>query len=104
MQGFEWAQANLRVETPHELQGKGVNVYFAPNIRPNAKIVNLANGLVATFQTDERCPEDGYYADYEGLVRYCDQNSLPFSETNGQISTLSTGFEEAGDPLRRGES
>ena len=104
MEGFEWAGNNLRVETPQELQAKGVNVFFAPNIRPDTKVVNLANGLIATFQADEPRPEHGYFADYQGLVRYCDQNGIPFSETNGQVSTLPIGFEEAGDPLRHGDS
>ena len=52
MQGFEWAEHNLGVKTPHELQSEGVNVYFAPMIAPEEKVVNLANGRVERFFED----------------------------------------------------
>jgi len=104
MEGFEWAANNLGVNDPHELQARGVNVFFAPNISPDIKVVNLGNGQVETFVDGEERPETGYYADYDGLVRYCRKHGLPFSETNGQVSVLPVGFEQAGDPLRHGEA
>src|SRR6266536_1152438 len=102
MDGFEWAENNLGVGTPGELEAKGVNVHVAPNVRSNTKVVNLANGLVDWFQEDEARPERGYFADFDDLLRYGRKNSLPISETNGQVSTQPVGFAEAGDPLRHG--
>ncbi len=102
MEGFEWAENNLGLGTPHELQAAGANVYFAPNIRSQARVVNLANGRIDQFQEAEERPKSGYYADYESLVRYCREREIPLSETNGQVSTQPVGTEEAGDPLPHG--
>ncbi|MBI3966402.1 MAG: hypothetical protein HY329_12285 [Chloroflexi bacterium] len=55
MIGFEWAQNNLAVATPQELQGKGVNVYFAPSIRAEHKVVNLEVFVWPTRRTIETC-------------------------------------------------
>ena len=102
MEGFEWAENNLGVQTPHQLQDQGVNVYFAPMIAPDEKVVNLANGRVERFAEDEPRPDTGYYAEFGSLERFCLANKLPLTETDGQASVLPVGFEEAGDPLRRG--
>lgn len=87
MEGFEWAEDNFGVDSPHALQAKGPNVFFAPNIRPGIKVVNLANGQVDLFQEEEGRPQSGYYADYDDLARYCERNGISLSETNGQVST-----------------
>lgn len=102
MEGFEWAQNNLGVQTPHQLQDRGVNVYFAPMIARNEKVVNLANGRVERFVEDEPRPEAGYYAEYGSLENFCRDNKLPLTETDGQASVLPIGHEEAGDPLTHG--
>jgi hypothetical protein len=102
MDGFAWAENNLRVDTALELQGKGVNVYFAPNVRPEAKVVNLDNGRVEWFQPEERRPQTGCFADYEGLMRYCRENGIPLNETDEQMSAVPAGFEQAGDPIHHG--
>ena len=104
MRGFEWAENNLDVDTPQALQAQGVNVFFAPNIRREIEVVNLADGRVEWFHPDEEVPESGYYADKAGLERYCLQHGIPLNETNGQMSTLPAGFDEAGDPARRGHT
>lgn len=103
MEGFEWAEANLNAESPHELQSRGVNVYFAPNIGAEMKVINLADGRVEQFWKEEDRPQTGYYLNAEDLARYCRQHGLPYSENNGQISLQPVGFEEAGDPLQHGE-
>lgn len=102
MDGFEWAENNLGAQTPHQLQNDGVNVYFAPLIAPNEKVVNLANGVVERFVEDEPRPEHGYYAEFESLARYCRARGLPLTETNGQVSIQPVGFKKAGDPLLHG--
>jgi hypothetical protein len=88
---FEWAENNLGARTPHQLQDAGVNVYFAPNIAPNREVVNLANGQVEWFHPSEDRPGTGYYADREDLARFCDTRGVPLVETDGQLSTQSTG-------------
>jgi ATP-binding cassette subfamily B protein len=104
MQGFEWAENNLGVGAPHELQARGVNVFFAPDIAPDTKVVDLAQGRVEWFPDGAARPQRGYYADYDGLVRYCRAHDIALTETNGQMSTLPAGFEQAGDPLRHGRA
>ncbi|MGZ3581136.1 MAG: hypothetical protein ACXWQR_01680 [Ktedonobacterales bacterium] len=104
MERFEWAENNLGVQTPHQLQNEGVNVYFAPMIAPNEKVVNLANGRVERFMEDEHRPSSGYYAEFESLARFCRHHGIPLTETSGQVSTQPVGFKEAGDPLLHGES
>ncbi|MEA2639777.1 MAG: hypothetical protein QOF51_1171 [Chloroflexota bacterium] len=102
MQGFEWAEDNFDATGPHEIQNRGLQVYFAPNIPPNTKVVNLANGVVEQFRDGEERPQHGYYADFESLERFCRKYHIPLNEINGIVSTLPVGFDEAGDPLRRG--
>lgn len=102
MEGFTWAENNLGVQAPHELQDAGVNVYFAPMIASSEKVVNLANGSVQQFFDDESRPDAGYYAEFASLERYCRAHALPLNETDGQVSILSIGHEEAGDPLTHG--
>ena len=65
MDGFEWALDNLAdygADSPHGLQAQGVNVFFAPNIEPNTKVVDLGTGRVVRFVDGERRPLRGYYA------------------------------------------
>lgn len=100
MEGFEWAQNSLDAATPHELQERGVNVYFAPNIPVGVSVVDLGTGMVRRFPDDNVRPQGGYYADYDSLERYCRETGLPLTETNGQVSVQPVGTEEAGDPLR----
>ncbi len=104
MEGFEWAANNLDVGTPHELQGRGVNVFFAPQIAPETRVVDLADGRVTQFADGQDRPTQGYYADYDGLVRHCRKEGIPLSETGGQVSVLPSGTGEAGDPLAHGEA
>lgn len=85
MRDFEWAENNLRVAKPHELQDRGVNVYFAPRIEPR-KVVNLADGRVDVIQEQERRPQTGYYADFQSLANYCREAGLPFAEVDGAAS------------------
>jgi hypothetical protein len=102
MQGFEWAENNFGVQTPHELQNEGVNVYFAPMIAPDEKVVNLANGRVERFFAHEHRPQTGYYAEFDSLERFCRRRGLPLVETDGQVSIEPAGTKEAGDPLLHG--
>lgn len=102
MEGFEWAENNLDIPMPHQLQDRGVNVYFAPNIARNEKVVNLANGRVERFVEDEPRPNTGYYAEFASLERFCRANKLPLNEIDGQASVLPIGHEDAGDPLMHG--
>ena len=67
MAEFTWAENNLDVETPHELQGRGVNVFFAPQIAPATKVVNLADGRTTQFAEGQNRPDGGLYAAYNGL-------------------------------------
>ena len=85
--GFQWARNNLTVDTPHQLQDRGVQVYFAPNIPSDSKLVNLASGTLATYYPGEdRPPRDAYYADFDSLGRYAEEHNLPFIETSGTVS------------------
>ena len=86
MEYFEWAQNNLDVETPHELQNRGVQVYFAPNIPSNVRLVDLEDGSIDTFHEGEDRSQVGYYADYDSLRRYTEEHGLPFVETGGRVS------------------
>jgi hypothetical protein len=83
MNDFEWGHDALGANTPEELQRRGLNVYFAPNVPPNAKVVNLANGRVAWFQAQQRPPTGGYFADFDSLLRYCERNGAGLLETDG---------------------
>ena len=102
MEGFAWAENNLSVQTPHQLQEAGVNVYFAPMIASSEKVVNLADGSVRQFFEDEARPDAGYYAEFASLERYCRAHKLPLTETDGQAAITPIGHEEAGDPLTHG--
>jgi hypothetical protein len=104
MDGFDWATNNLDVETPHELQGRGVNVFFAPQIAPATRVVDLADGRVTQFAEGQDRPTEGYFADYDGLARYCRREGIPFSDYEGQASVLPSGKGKAGDPLLHGEA
>jgi hypothetical protein len=104
MAEFDWAANNLDAATPQELQGRGVNVYFAPQIAPERRVVNLADGTVAQFEENQDRPSSGLFADYEGLERYCRREGIPLVETGGQISVLPSTTRAAGDPLAHGEA
>jgi len=65
MDFFHWAENNLAVATPYELQDKGVQVYFSPNVPSNERVVDLENGNVRTFHEGEERPQAGYYAQRE---------------------------------------
>lgn len=86
MQYFGWAENNLDVRTPHELQDRGVQVYFSPNIPSDQRLVDLENGNVRTYFDGEDRPQVGYYAEEQSLERYCRDNGLPFHETSGTAS------------------
>lgn len=86
MQYFEWAQNNFDVQTPHELQDRGVQVYFAPNIPADVKLVNLETGDIVQFHPGEFRRDVGYYAQYDSLQRYCREHGIPFVETSGIVS------------------
>ena len=105
MDGFTWGEENFADyggTTPHALQDLGVNVYFAPSIASNIKVVNLETGGVERFLEKEHRPLTGYYADYESLARFCLKHGLALVETNGQVSTEPGTRREAGDPLLHG--
>lgn len=104
MEEFAWAENNLDVASPQELQGRGVNVYFAPQIAPETKVIDLADGSVTIFTEGQSRPDHGLYANHDGLERYCRKEGLPLSETNGQVSVLPRATGEAGDPLAHGEA
>jgi hypothetical protein len=86
MQYFQWAENNLSVQTPHELQDRGVQVYFAPNIPADVKLVDLEDGTVDSFHHGEERSRVGYYADYGSLRRYTREHDLPFLESEGRVS------------------
>lgn len=104
MAEFDWAANNLDAETPQELQSRGVNVFFAPQIAPEKRVVDLADGRVTQFEANQDRPDSGLFADYEGLERYCRKVGLPLVETGGQVSVLPSTTKEAGDPLAHGEA
>ena len=88
MEGFEWAQSNLKVRNQKQLQAEGVSVYAAPLIAPDRKVVNLANGGIELFTSGEECPEEGYFADHEDLERYCRRRGIPLEEVNGLMQAI----------------
>ena len=102
MQGFEWGENNLGVQTPHDLQGQGVNDFFAPNLAPDTWVVDLGTGALRRFQAQQYYLTTGYCADDDTLIRHCRKQGIALSETDGQLSTAPGGKGEAGDPFRRG--
>jgi hypothetical protein len=90
MDDFEWGQNSLGGNTPEELQRRGLNVYFAPNVPTNTKVVNLANGRIDWFRERERPPTSGYYADFDSLIRFCERNGATLQETDGLAVVLGT--------------
>lgn len=102
MDGFDWAQNNLGVSSPHELQDRGVNVYFAPNIAAGTKLVDLGDRAVRSFREAEHRPRDGYYAAFDDLARYCIAQRIPLVETNGEVTVQPVELGEAGNPLQHG--
>lgn len=88
MEYFEWAENNLNVRTPHELQGRGVQVYFGVNVPSNVEIINLGTGTVTSYHDGEERYQHGYYANYDSLKRYAAEHHLPFYESNGQVSVV----------------
>jgi hypothetical protein len=85
MERFSWAENNLRADDPHELQHKGVQVYFAPNVPANERLVDLESGRVDTLQDGEPKPKRGYFAELESLGRYCRRAGIPLSEQDGRM-------------------
>ena len=75
-----------RLGRDHELQDRGVQVYFSPNIASNERLVDLENGNVRTYHDGEDRPQVGYYAEETSLERYCREHGLPFQETSGTVS------------------
>lgn len=86
MQGFEWAVKNLSVRTPYELESKGVNVFFAPHITPDVRVVDLSDGKIRGFSPDDKRPSSGYYAELESMKRYCSENGASLGEEDGAVS------------------
>jgi len=83
MDGFEWGQNVLGGNTPEELQRRGLNVYVAPNVPRDTKVVDLATGRIDSFRAQEHRPGTGYYADFDSLARYCQRNGVGLLETGG---------------------
>jgi hypothetical protein len=105
MDGFTWALNNLATygaDSPHGLQALGVNVFFAPNISPDTKVVDLDTGRIMRFVDGERRPLSGYFAEFDSLARFCLKRGIPLIETNGQVSVDPVEKGEAGDPLLHG--
>jgi hypothetical protein len=91
MEQFNWAANNLRVDDPHELQTRGVNVDFAPQIEGEKKVVHLSDGRFEYFWDEERRPRQGYYADFGSLERHCRNKGLRLEETEAYVSSLPSG-------------
>ena len=88
MSGFGWAKNNLGMISPDELELRGVNVFAAPNVSPGVKVVDLGDGRVDVFQEDERRPDEGYFAEFDSLERYCDRHGIPLTEVEGHVTAL----------------
>ncbi len=95
---MEWAIQNLRSGDPHDLQSRGLQVYFAPHVERGVRVVDLSNGRVDTFREDEELPQHGYYVGFDSLARYCRRWGAPLQEVDGVVS-LQPQRGEAGDPL-----
>ena len=87
---MRWAADNLRCADARALEARGVNVYFASNIKRGVKVVNLADGRIDQFREDEHLPESGYYAEYASLEAYCRAWSVPMQEVDGTVVVLSS--------------
>ena len=96
---MRWAAANLRCADPHDLEARGVNVYFAPNVKRDVKVVNLADGRIDSFRENEHIPPEGYFAEYASLEAYCRRWGAPLLEVEG-VLMLHSAAGEAGDPLQ----
>ena len=83
LEHFAWGQDALGVNSPGELQRRGVNVFYAPNIRPGIRVVNLQTGGVLMFQEDQARPKDGYFADLESVIKYCERAGAACEERDG---------------------
>lgn len=89
MDSFAWAENNLDVQTPDELEQRGLSVAVAPNIASTERVVNLADGRVEVLQPGEERPQRGYYVAVTELDEYCRDSGLTLLETNGQVSLAS---------------
>lgn len=96
--GLDWALDNLRVSSLDDLERHRVNVFYAPNVAIETKVVNLANGRVVTFARGEERPQSGFFAEYDSVERHCRREGIPLEEVNGQLSASALAGE-AGDPL-----
>lgn len=108
MDGFEWAQQNIEprvrgdIPSPQALQERDVQVYFAPMIASDQKLVNLADGRIEQFFEGEEQPESGYFAEFDSLEQFCRREGIPPSEVDAQAVMLPTGDEDdAGDPTSK---
>jgi hypothetical protein len=88
MQGFEWAENNLGVRTPYDLESRGINVYFAPHIAPDTKVVDLGDGRITSFDGDQKRPSTGYFAEFQSMERYCHEQGNAFEERNGALTLV----------------
>jgi hypothetical protein len=95
---MDWAQQNLRCDDPHDLQSRGLQVYFAPQVERGVRVVDLSDGRVDTFRADEAIPTQGYFVEFDSLARYCVRWGAPLQEVDGLV-TLQPQRGEAGDPL-----
>ncbi len=109
MEHFDWGQNALGANTPEELERHGVNVFFAPNVKPGKRLVNLANGQVVNFQADQPRPTEGYYADLETVARYCERAGARLEERDGlatvqgsirpsRVATMAEDLPNTGKP------
>ena len=83
LEHFAWGQDALGVNSPGELQRRGVNVFYAPNIRAGIRVVNLETGGVQLFQEEQPRPKIGYFADLESVIRYCERAGAACEERDG---------------------
>ncbi|MPZ98956.1 MAG: hypothetical protein GEU80_06370 [Dehalococcoidia bacterium] len=104
MDGFEWASDNLGAAEPHELQRRGVTVFFAPNIERSIKVIDLSDGHVDVFRPEEHMPTAGYFAEFGSLERHCLRLGRPVMETDGFVQLQRSTRRRARDPLRRGQA
>jgi hypothetical protein len=95
---MQWAADNLGCDDPHDLQSRGVQVYFAPQIRRGPRVIDLSDGRVNTLREDEHAPDLGYFAEYDSLAAYCRRWGVPMQEVDGVVVLLPRRGE-AGDPL-----
>ncbi len=88
MAAFYWMTHVFGASTPAELRGYGIEVYEAPEVPSDRRVVNLVNGVVVDFAEEGEMPATGFYADFDEILSLAEQRGAPLGEQSGALRPL----------------